>query len=370
MMLTSCGGEKFHVEGNIADAKDSLLYFENMSLQGPVVVDSVKLGEDGSFSFSDERPTAPEFYRLRIANQIINIAIDSTETVNVKADYPTMPTKYEVSGSEDCSRIKELALMQIDLQNQVMAIERNPALDREAAQDSILHIVDAYKKNVKIKYIFKNPKAASSYFALFQTLGNYLIFNPRTNRDDIKVFAAVATSWDTFYPGEERGENLHNIAISGMKNERIVDAENANAQVDASKVSSAGIIDITLEDNKGHQRSLSQLKGKVVMLDFHAYGTKQSPARILSLRELYNKYHSRGFEIYQIGLDADEHFWKQQTEALPWICVHDDDGLNSKYLPLYNVTNLPEFFLIDKNNTLVSRSSQIKDLRKAIEELL
>lgn len=370
LSLASCGGEKFHVEGSIANAKDSLLYFENMSLQGPVVVDSVRLGDDGTFSFCDERPEAPEFYRLRIADQIVNLAIDSTETVSVKADYASMPTDYQVSGSEECERIKQLSLMQIDLQNRAIALERNEELSREQIRDSLAGMIDAYKNKVKTEYIFKDPKAASSYFALFQTLGDYLIFNPQDNRDDIKIFAAVATSWDTYFAGAERGENLHNIALTGMKNERIVAAEAANAQIDQSKVTTAGIIDVTLPDNKGQQRSLSQLKGKVVMLDFHVFGTKESPQRILSLRELYNKYHDRGFEIYQVSLDADEHFWKQQTAAIPWITVRDANGLNSSTLNLYNVQSLPEFFLIDKNNTLVSRSSQIKDVGAAIEALL
>ena len=66
--LASCGGERFHVEGQISGAADSLLYFENMSLSGPVVLDSVKLSADGTFSFSDERPEAPRtFSTLRIA---------------------------------------------------------------------------------------------------------------------------------------------------------------------------------------------------------------------------------------------------------------------------------------------------------------
>lgn len=370
LAITSCGKQKFHVEGNITDAKDSVLYFENMSLDGPVVVDSVKLSADGAFDFSAERPDAPDFYRLRIGGQIINIAVDSTETIGIKAAYATMPTRYEVTGSEDCKRIKQLSLMQIDLQNKAIAIQNNANLDNAAAQDSIMKLIDAYKQKVKTEYIFKAPMAASSYFALFQTLGDYLIFNPRNNRDDIKVFAAVATSWDTYYPGAERGQNLHNIAISGMKNERIVDAENANAQIDASKVTSSGIIDITLPDNEGRSRSLSQLKGKVVMLDFHIFGTKESAARILSLRDLYNKYHARGFEIYQVGIDTDVHFWKQQTAQLPWISVHADNGLNSSCLQLYNVQSLPEFFLINKDNVLVSRSSQIPNLEKAIEALL
>ena len=54
--LVACSEKKFHVEGSIENAKDSLLYFENISLDGPVVVDSVKLDADGNFDFSDKCP--------------------------------------------------------------------------------------------------------------------------------------------------------------------------------------------------------------------------------------------------------------------------------------------------------------------------
>ena len=367
--FTACQEKKFHVEGTIANAKDSTLFLENMSLQGPVTVDSVKLDDSGEFSFSGKSPEAPEFYRLRIAGQIINISIDSTETVSVKAQMPNMARDYEVSGSEECSKIRTLALKQIELQNMVIAIDGNTELGRQAAADSINRMILAYKDVVKNDYIFKNPKGASSYFALFQAIGPYLIFSPRTSKDDIKVFAAVATSWDTFYPGSERGENLHNIAIEGMKTERIVAAEQ-QASIDASKVSTSGIIDIKLRDNKGVERSLTQLKGKVVLLDFHIFSMEDSPKRILMLRELYNKYHAQGLEIYQVSLDTDEHFWKQQTSALPWISVLDPGSVNSNNLVLYNVQAVPDFFLIDKSNTLVNRAAQIKDLDAAIAALL
>lgn len=352
LCLASCGGEKFRVEGCITGAEDSVLYFENIGIDGISKLDSAKLDGKGGFSFSGNRPEAPEFYRLRIGGQIINVAIDSTETVGIKADYATMATAYEVEGSADCSRIKELALMQIALQNSAIAVYGNASMGETEARDSILKMVAAYKEVVTSRFIYKDPKAASSYFALFQTLGNALIFNPRNSRSDIRVFAAVATSWDTFYPGAGRGENLHNIAVSGMKNERIVDADNANVEIDPAKVVTAGLIDITLADNKGRQRSLTQLKGKVVMLDFHLFGTADSPARILSLRELYGKYHSRGLEIYQIALNGDEHYWKQQTETLPWICVRDPKGIESPTVGIYNVKALPEFFLIDRDNNL------------------
>ena len=367
--MASCSEKKFHVEGSITNATDSVLYLENISLMGPEVIDSVRLDADGKFSLTGTAQQAPEFYRLRIYDQIISLSIDSTETVTVNAAYPQMASQYEVSGSDNCSKIKELALRQMQLQQRALAVSRNAGLTVEQSNDSILAMIRQYKDEVKREYIFPDPSKPYAYFALFQALGNTLIFNPRNDADDIKVFAAVATSWDTYWPDAERGKNLHNIAIEGMKNVRTMEA-NQSKTIDASKIQTAGIIDIALNDNKGQERKLTDLKGQVVLLDFHVFAHKDSPARILALRELYNKYHAKGFEIYQVSLDSDEHFWKQQTTALPWISVRVADESNNSFLTIYNIQTLPEFFLIDRGNNLISRSQQIDDIDKAIQCLL
>lgn len=371
--VTSCNEKKFHIDGTITGAADSTLYFENMSLDGAVKIDSAKLSEDGTFAFEGTAPTAPEFYRLRIAGQFINIAVDSTETINIKAQYPQMATQYEVSGSEDCQRIKELSLMQSSLQAQVNAIARNPELGAQAVADSVSRIVEAYKTRVKTEYIFKAPMKASSYFALFQTIyaggQPVLLFNPRTSEQDIKVFGAVATSWDTFYPNEKRGENLHNIAIEGMKDVRYLRSQQQAEEIEASKVNTSGILDFTLTDNTGVARSLSSLKGNVVLLDFHLFADQNSMKRIMSLRELYNKYHAQGFQIYQVAIDGDEHFWKTQTAALPWISTRVDDNTSS-VLQIYNVQQVPTFFLLDRSCNVVKRDAQIKDIDAEIKALL
>ena len=370
LLLVSCGGDRFRIEGSIGNAKDSTLYLEHMGLNGPEVEDSVKLDEEGTFAFSGDGVQAPEFYRLRIANSIINVSIDSTETVRFKASYPTMATQYEVEGSENCKKIKELALLQMQLLGRAMAIDRSETLGMKQTEDSINAIVERYKDYVRVNYIFKEPQKAYAYFALFQTLGNRLIFNPRKSNDDIRCFAAVATSWDTFYPGSERGENLHNIAIEGLKTMRIQQQRAMRAAMDPSQIEVTNIIDVPLTDNKGRLRSLKELAGKVVILDFHAFGAPGSTERIMTLRDIYGKYHDRGLEIYQVSVDPDEHFWKTQTAALPWISVHDEDALNSQYLSRYNVQQVPTFFLIDKSNSLYKRDSQIKNLENEIEGLL
>ena len=370
-LTVACGGKEFHVEGTVANAKDSVLYFENVGLNGIEEIGKVTLDADGRFSFSGEAPEAPEFYRLRISDQIINVAIDSTETVTIKAQYPQMATAYEVSGSDNNQKIKELALKQIELQERAIALEVSGTLTPSELRDSVLRMINSYKEVVKQDYIFKEPYKSYSYFALFQTIGPWLIFDPKNNGDDSKVFAAVATCWDTFHPGALRGKNLHNIAIEGMRNVRIIESKNqARPLDDVVEVVESGVIEVELTDNKGQVRRLTDLKGKVVLLDFHVFALEDSPKRILMLREYYNKYHAQGLEIFQVSLDQDEHFWKQMTAALPWISVRDAEGLNSSLLMYYNVPSIPEFFLIDRQNNLVKRSSQMKDLDAEIKALL
>lgn len=373
MAVSSCTERKFTVEGTIKGAQDSTLYFENVGLNGPETVDSVKLSADGSFSFSEKAPGAPEFYRLRIGRQIVNVAIDSTENIKVQADYPTMSYGYKVSGSAECDKVRELALMQMDLQSHVDAVVGNPNVSYQAAADSVQKMLVAYKDKVKRNYIFAAPMRAYSYYALFQTVtfqGRVmLIFDPRANRDDVKVFAAVATSWDTYYPNSLRGKNLHNIAIEGMKNVRIIEAQQ-NQTIDANKVDVSGVIEIALPDNKGNIQRLTALKGKVVLLDFNLFQSDASVKHNMWLRGIYNKYHNAGLEIYQVSVDPDEHFWKTSTEALPWISVRDENGLNAQSLAMYNVQQLPTFFLIDKNNVLQKRDIQIKDIDAEIKSML
>ncbi|RRD01936.1 DUF4369 domain-containing protein [Prevotella sp. OH937_COT-195] len=368
LILAACEEKKFHISGNITNAKDSVLYLENMSLDGPVKTDSVKLGEDGAFSFNGAKPEAPEFYRLRINTQIINISIDSTETVTIKARYPEMALQYTVEGSKNCLKIKELTLRQMSLQQKLDEIVRNPEIGVTATEDSVRKLVDAYKQDIARNYIFKEPMKAYSYFALFQTLGNVFIFDTRITSDDVRVFGAVATSWDTYYPNTLRGQNLHNITIEGMKNRRILQSRNGG--IDPAKINTTNIIDIVLPDNHGAMRRLTDFHGKVIFLDFHLFSSENSTERIMMLRELYNKYHDGGLEIFQVGLDEDEHFWKQQTAALPWICVRATSENANDIIIKYNVQKLPTFFLIDRNNILYKRDVQMKDFEAELRSLL
>ena len=107
MMMASCDkSPKFRVEGTIEGAKDSMLYFTQSTLDGVQKLDSVKLKEDGTFSFKATAPAdAPDFYALQVGMHVINFAVDSTESITVKAQLPTMEREYTIEGNESSKKI-------------------------------------------------------------------------------------------------------------------------------------------------------------------------------------------------------------------------------------------------------------------------
>lgn len=366
--LSACEeGPKFKVQGEVTGAADKTLYLEASSLGGIVVLDSAKLGGNGSFSFAEARPESPEFYRLRMDGKVINFAVDSTETVVVKSDAAKFDTGYVIEGSENNQKIKELVMLQAELQQKVdkLAQSKMPA---GLAQNQLMSLVNEYKDKVKRGYIYAAPNKTYAYFALFQTLNGYMIFDPLASKDDVKCFAAVATSLNNAYPHADRSRNLYNMVIKGMKNAREVQPE--VVEIDPSKIKEADIIDIQLKDLKGNVRTLTELKGKVVLIDFTVYNNVMSPDHNLALREIYDKYHAKGLEIYQISLDADEHFWKTSADNLPWICVRDANGPYSQYVQLYSVSNLPSVFLVGRDNAIKMRGENIQDLDAELRKLL
>ena len=366
--LGACdNGPKFKVQGEVTGAEDKTLYLEASGLEGVILLDSVKLGGNGSFSFAEARPESPEFYRLRMDGKVINFAVDSTETVDIKAEAAKFDTDYTIEGSENNRKIKELVMLQAELQQKVdkLAQSKIPA---GLAQKQLVSLVNDYKEKVKRGYIYAAPNRSYAYFALFQTLNGYMIFDPMASKDDVKCFAAVATSLNQAYPHADRSRNLYNMVIKGMKNTR--EPQQEVMEIDPSIIKEADIIDIQLKDLKGNVRTLTELKGKVVLIDFTVYNNAMSAAHNLALRELYAKYQPKGLEIYQISLDGDEHFWKTSADNLPWVCVRDAAGPYSQYVSIYGVSGLPSVFLVGRDNSLKLRGENIEDLEAEIQKLL
>ena len=358
----------FIVKGVVAGADGQLMYLENVGISNVVTLDSIKLAPGGKFKFTEKRPEYPDFYRLRLNNQLINFAVDSTETISFVADAGTFATSYSVEGSENSKAIKAITLAQLDA-NQAISRLRKEYEDKMISDTTyrtkVLAAADAYKE-VARKYIYSAPMSTAAYFALFQQIDGLLFFD-LYDRKDVKAYGAVATSYDHAYPESPRSKHLYNLTLQSMKVLR------AQRPVDYSNVETKEIsfLDIELPDVRGEVVKLSTVApGKVVLINFTAYQTEWSPALNMALGELYTKYHDQGLEIYQVSLDSDFHFWRNGASNLPWVTVRDPQSVYSQVAGLYNVKQLPALFILDRKGNLVKRVEDVKKLEADVKAVL
>ena len=358
----------FIVKGVVAGADGQLMYLENVGISNVVTLDSIKLAPGGKFKFTEKRPEYPDFYRLRLNNQLINFAVDSTETISFVADAGTFATSYSVEGSENSKAIKAITLAQLDA-NQAISRLRKEYEDKMISDTTyrmkVLAAADAYKE-VARKYIYSAPMSTAAYFALFQQIDGLLFFD-LYDRKDVKAYGAVATSYNHTYPESPRSKHLYNLTLQSMKVLR------AQRPVDYSNVETKEIsfLDIELPDVRGEVVKLSTVApGKVVLINFTAYQTELSPALNMALGELYTKYHDQELEIYQVSLDSDFHFWRNGASNLPWVTVHDPQSVYSQVAGLYNVKQLPALFILDRKGNLVKRVEDVKKLEADVKAVL
>lgn len=367
--LSACNNSSdFTVKGVVAGADGQLMYLENVGISNVVTLDSIKLAPGGKFKFTEKRPEYPDFYRLRLNNQLINFAVDSTETISFVADVGTFATSYSVEGSENSKAIKAITLAQLDA-NQAISRLRKEYEDKMISDTTyrmkVLAAADAYKE-VARKYIYSAPMSTAAYFALFQQIDGLLFFD-LYDRKDVKAYGAVATSYNHTYPESPRSKHLYNLTLQSMKVLR------AQRPVDYSNVETKEIsfLDIELPDVRGEVVKLSTVApGKVVLINFTAYQTEWSPALNMALGELYTKYHDQGLEIYQVSLDSDFHFWRNGASNLPWVTVHDPQSVYSQVAGLYNVKQLPALFILDRKGNLVKRVEDVKKLEADVKAVL
>ncbi len=367
-MLSGCdNGSTFTVNGVVATASEQMLYLEHTGLSETVTLDSVKLKPNGKFSFKQPCPEYPDFYRLRMNNQLIHFSVDSTETVTFTADAHNFGTVYTVEGSENSKAFKEITLAQLDANQEIKKLREKHGmklLPDSIYRKNIHQAIQSYKKVVE-KYIFGAPMSAAAYFALFQKIDGLWFFD-LYDIEDSKAYGAVATSYKAYYPGSPRAKQLEKLALQSIKITR-----QRRASLNMQNAKEVDFIDIELPDITGKTVKLSDIaKAKTTLVNFTAYQAEWSPVLNMKLNEIYREYKGKGFEIYQISLDGDAHFWKNAASNIPWVSVRDPLTIHSSVAAIYNVRQLPALFLLNKNGVMVKRIESIENIEPDISKFI
>ncbi len=344
---------KSSINGTITDAEGKTIYLEYTGLTATTLLDSAKLDAKGGFSFAVETPQYPDFYRVRIGGQSVVFAMDSATTeISITGSAKDL-NNVSISGSETSLDIQRLRNSNFELQR--VAIEGDIA--------KVAQMLTAHKRLAQ-EIVLANPRSAAAYYAINQTIKGAYYMTPY-NKEDLPFWNAVATAWDLHYADYERTKELKQnvlLAISQQRNSEL------SAQQLVENITEEGFIEIALPNRIGETTRLSDYVGKVVLIDFSAYAMEQAAAHTLFLRELYATYNELGLEIYQVSLDADKLLWLEQTRNIPWVCVRDEASVQSTLLATYNISELPTFFLMDKEGNIIGRYNH-ENVEKEINRL-
>ena len=365
LFAVACG-RTAKIDAVIADAPSSQVLVKVLKSSALETVDTVTCDEAGKLSYKlDIEKGQMEFVYLYYGDKrIVSLLLKQGDKVNVQAD--TLGN-YQVAGSEESAKLAEVEKDYVAFLQRIHSL--NAQVDNAIDEDHSLALRQAmgqeylsYYRN-RVMYVMANCRSMTVIPVLYQTLGENLpVFGQST---DAIHFKNAADSLALEYP-----ESKHVKALA-KEAERRLGYLNMEALINSAE--QIGYPDIELPDLQGQKRKLSGIDAKVVMIHFWtAASVEQKMFNLDVLKPLYEEYHNKGFEIYQVALDADKGLWANVTKQQKpqWVSVCDSRGSLSPYIATYNLPALPAFFII-KDGALVDGSVVDEaSLRKLLNTLL
>jgi len=199
----------------------------------------------------------------------------------------------------------------------------------------------------------------ASVLALYQKFddSNYVV-------QDLQSLKVAASALNTFFPKSE-----HVKALYANTQRLMIEEKNNKLQQFIAK-NGLNSPDITLPNSKGRDVTLSSLAGKVVLIQFWSALNRDSRIQNEALVDLYNKYKSKGLEIYQVSVDTDRSAWISAIEkdGLTWINVGDMKGsvIATNY---FNIQTIPANYILDKDRSIAYKNMMGPALDRAIGKL-
>nr|MBI1230687.1 redoxin domain-containing protein [Cytophagales bacterium] len=336
------------IEGKLSNSPEGLLTLSAYTNEGTSLLDTIQTNNNGKFSY-ELVLDGPNFYELNLMDEkAIRLALYD-EDVFISYDFEAETS--EIQGSEDTKMLQKIDDITEVYQNEINSLndeyyevmaDRDQAAIR-AIQEKAMQLEANHSQRVKAAIHEMNGS-----FAALAGLG---MLNPR---NDFSFLDSTVTVLHEKYPDMKM--------IASWKQE-----------LDELRALSIGqpAPEISLPNPEGETVSLSDYRGKYVLIDFWAGWCKPCRDENPNVVRLYEKYKDKGFEVFGVSLDRTKEMWVKAIEEdnLTWPQVSDLKYFNSEAAETYQINAIPATYMIDPDGNIVAKDLRGISLEQKLSEL-
>ncbi|MGB8359445.1 MAG: TlpA disulfide reductase family protein [Bacteroidales bacterium] len=373
VFITGCRKNSVTVTGHISGiGEGEYLLLREVKPGVLEPIDSVIPGQDGTFTFRTETKW-PSFYMLSAGtDDFLTILASPGEKIRISADRNSLSSPSDLTGSKGTSVmndfrkdqqivIKELESLTKVYNDSIMS-KRLPlimdSLDRRAAD-----IVAGFREKAVTMLDDNSSSMVSIYLLNQQVVPGLQLFDPAK---DPQIYYRVDSLLYEQYPESDLVLDLHNF-VSGLRKSVSINT------IAGGTIKEGDILpDIALPDPEGDTISLSSKRGSIVLVDFWAAWCPPCREENPNLVKLYDMYHYRGFDIFQVSLDQRKEDWTgaiRNDRLGRWTHVSDLKYRDSEVVKRFGLSEIPANFLIDRNGRVIASNLRGPMLQKKLEEL-
>ena len=355
-LMTMCGDrDTARISLTVKGAPDSTqVVVSRLALNEMQVLDTVYTAGEKAECRVTVNPGSPEFIYLTFGSEgVVSLLLQDRDRVSVAVDW-SRPSVVSIEGSGESVLMQEVndGIRTFNhkfdsLFAEMSSAETEGDVDRSSALRRELGVLYVRHKQDALRYVLRHKGSMTVIPVLYQVAPNgQWIFSEAT---DALVMEQVYDTLHTLYPVSPY---LTALADEVQSRRNLMDM--GNILSDAEEVD---FPEIALADVNGEVRSLTALKGRVIVLYFWDPSVMEQRIFNVGLKELYEKYSRRGLEIYQVALTQDKTAWAMQVkeQELPWISVCDPSGASSTAAMMYNVSQLPAMYVISRDGVITAR---------------
>ncbi|WKZ64905.1 MAG: TlpA disulfide reductase family protein [Flavobacteriales bacterium] len=366
ILAAACGGQgtatrtiSLSVEG----AGNQMAYFDRYENGRPYHVDSVKLNGDGKGTM--KVPYLPlDFYRIAVGNEQLIVVLDSAEGLVVEAQGGLLQTPMRLEGSVHTDAMRRFQEEAMGYEQKVSGLRS--ALSADPSNQANLDELNAtnlafYERCRQFVRENSGSPVAISVLGRMDMTREFELF--KQVRDGLRRTMPNSGFYASFREQVDRYEQeLVMIRAQEEEMKRLSNLLPIGSEAPEIRQSTPD----------GGSFALSQLRGKVVLIDFWASWCRPCRIENPNVKRVYERFRAKGFEILGVSLDRDHTAWVEAIKAdgLPWKHVSDLGFWNNAAAQEYGVSSIPFTVLVDREGKVLDKGLRGDQLEARLAEVL